>query len=85
MFEMCGVSDQIFWIFFLGNEAKSPEIDNGISQAVRNSDKISMMKNIFGGRLETTLTAENLLLLIEISSTLGRTAAASSNNLVIFL
>ena len=58
MFEMCGVSDQIFWIFFLGNEAKSPEIDNGISQAVRNSDKISMMKSIFGGRLETTLTAE---------------------------
>ena len=55
---MCGVSDQIFWIFFLGNEAKSTEIDNGISQAVRNSDKISMMKNIFGGRLETTLTAE---------------------------
>ena len=57
---MCGVSDQIFWIFFLGNEAKSTEIDNGISQAVRNSDKISMMKNIFGGRLETTLNCREI-------------------------
>lgn len=55
---MCAVSNQIFWLFFLSNEAKSTEIDNGISQAVRNSDKISMTKNIFDGRVETTITAK---------------------------
>ena len=40
------------------NVSKSTEIDIGISQAVRDSSKISMTKNIFEGRVETTLTAE---------------------------
>ena len=44
--------------FFPGNEAKSTETDTGISQAVRDSSKISMTKNIFEGRVETTLTTE---------------------------
>ena len=44
--------------FFPGNEAKPTEIDTGISQAIRDSSKISMTKNIFEGRVETTLTAE---------------------------
>ena len=42
----------IFDIFF--------QIDSGISQAVSDTNKISMTKNIFGdGRIETALTAEN--------------------------
>ena len=45
------VSDHNFWPFFLGNEAKSAEIDYGILEAVRNSDKISMTKNIFDRRV----------------------------------
>ena len=55
----------VFWIliifygyFILGNEVKSTEIDNNISQAVRNFDKISMPKNIFDGRMEMNVTAE---------------------------
>ena len=40
------------------NVSKSTEIDIGISQAVRDSSKISMTKNIFEGRVETTLTTE---------------------------
>ena len=44
--------------FFPDKEAKSTETDTGISQAVRDSSKISMTKNIFEGRVETTLTAE---------------------------
>ena len=51
-------SDQIFWLFFLGNEAKSTKTDNGISQALRNSAKISVTKNIFGGSVEINITAE---------------------------
>ena len=52
----------LIWLFsgtfFPGNEAKSTEIDTGISQAVRDSSKISMTKNIFEERVETTLTDE---------------------------
>ena len=33
-------------------------MDIGVSQAVRDSSKISMTKNLFKGRVETTLTAE---------------------------
>ena len=47
-----------FWLFFLGNEARPNEIDSEISQTVRNLDKISTTKNVFDGRVETTLTAE---------------------------
>ena len=42
----------------MGNEAISTEIDSSISQAVRNSDKILMTKNIFESTVESTLTAE---------------------------
>ena len=45
-------------MFSVGNEAKSTEIDSSISQAVRNSDKISMTKNVFEGAVESTLTVE---------------------------
>ena len=47
-----------FWLFLLGNEARPNEIDSEISQTVRNLDKISMTKNVFDSRVETTLTAE---------------------------
>ena len=47
-----------FWLFLLGNEARPNKIDSEISQTVRNLDKISMTKNVFDGRVETTLTAE---------------------------
>ena len=52
----------LIWLFsgtfFPGNETKSTKIDTGISQAARDSSKISMTKNIFEGRVETTLTVE---------------------------
>ena len=44
--------------FFLGKQSGSAEIDTGISPAVKDSTKISMTKNGFNGRVETTLTAE---------------------------
>ena len=35
------------------------EIDSSISKAVKDSNKISMVKNVFGdGRIETTVTSE---------------------------
>ena len=59
MFELCLVSDLVFvWHFFLEKQSGSAEIDTGISQAVRDSSKISIAKNFFGGRVETTLTTE---------------------------
>ena len=58
MFELSAFSDLVVWLFFLGNEAKSAEVDNGILQAIRNSDRICMAKNIYDGRVETTITAE---------------------------
>ena len=37
----------------------STQIDSGITQAVRDANKISITKNIFGeNRIETTVTAE---------------------------
>ena len=50
--------NQIFSLFFLGKETKSTKTDNGISQALRNSDKISVTKNIFDGSVEINITAE---------------------------
>ena len=35
-------------LFFLGNEAKSTEIDSSILQAARNSDKINDQKHFWG-------------------------------------
>ena len=60
IFTLSGVwySDLFFWVFSLGNEAKSTEIDSSISQAIRNSDKISITKNIFEGTVESTLPVE---------------------------
>ena len=62
-FTLSGVWCLVFWSlfpwpFFLGNEAKSTEIGSSILQAVRNSDKISMPKNIFDSAVESTLTLE---------------------------
>ena len=52
----------LIWLFsgtfFPGNETKSTKIDTGISQAARDSSKISMTKNIFEGRVETTFIAK---------------------------
>ena len=50
-------------IVFLGSSLEnlraSTQIDNGISQAIRNTNKVSMSKNIFSdNRVETTVTAE---------------------------
>ena len=40
-------------------QASSTQIDSGISQSIRDSNKISMSKNIFSdNRVETTITAE---------------------------
>ena len=44
---------------FLENRQASTQIDSGISQVIRDTNKISMLKNIFGdNRVETTVTAE---------------------------
>ena len=48
-----------FFGVFLGNQHAQTQIDSGISRAVRDANKISMTKNIFGdNRIETTVTAE---------------------------
>ena len=50
----------IFLVLLLVNQQKAPtQIDNGISQAIKEVNKISMSKNIFGdNRIKTFLTAE---------------------------
>ena len=50
----------IFSLLFLAMQhARSTEIDSGISQATRDSNKISTTKNIFSGNcVETAITAE---------------------------
>ena len=50
----------IFLVLLLVNQQKAPtQIDNGISQAIKEANKISMSKNIFGdNRIKTFLTAE---------------------------
>lgn len=45
--------------FFLVNEHGSTQFGSGISQSVKDANKVSMTKNIFGNnRIETTRTAE---------------------------
>lgn len=52
-------SDCLFWLFFIGGTNVPTQIDSGISQAVSDTNKISMTKNMFGdGRIETAVTAE---------------------------
>ena len=49
----------IFLGLFLENRQASTQIDSGISQVIRDTNKISMLKNIFcDNRVETTVTAE---------------------------
>ena len=44
---------------FSENRQASTQIDSGISQAIKDANKISMSKNIFGdNRVETTVTAK---------------------------
>ena len=43
---------------FLGKQSGSAEIDIEISLVVKDSTKTSMTKNVFDGRVETTLTTE---------------------------
>ena len=51
-------SDFLGFLSFVKNQVAS-KIDSGISQAVRDANKISMTKNIFkDGRIETAVTAE---------------------------
>ena len=46
-------------LFLTTQQAPSTQIDSGISQAIRDSNKISMSKNIFSdNKVETTITAE---------------------------
>lgn len=46
-------------LFLVIQQASSTQIDSGITQAIRDSNKISMSKNIFSdSRVETTITAE---------------------------
>ena len=48
-----------FGYFFMVGMNAPTQIDGGISQAVRDANKISMIKNIFeDGRVETAVTAE---------------------------
>ena len=84
LFELPAFSDSIIWLFFLGNKAKSTEIDNGISQAIRNSDRISMTKKIFDGRVETTVSAEKVSIGL-IWKMFGRTMGTSISNLATLL
>ena len=49
------------WVCFfhcIGPSASASSIDSGISSAVRDSSKLSMMKILHEGRMETTITAE---------------------------
>ena len=49
----------IFVGLFLGNQQVHTQIDRGISQAVKDTNKISMSKNIFvDNRIEITITVE---------------------------
>ena len=50
----------IFLVLLLVNQQKAPtQIDNGISQAIKEANKISMSKNNFGdNRIKTFVTAE---------------------------
>ena len=50
----------IFLVLVLVNQQQAPtQIENGISQAIKDTNKISMSKNIFGdNRIETFVTAE---------------------------
>ena len=54
------IRSDIFLVLFLGMQhTRSTEIDSGISQTKRDSNKISMKKNIFSdNRVETAITAE---------------------------
>ena len=46
-------------VLFSVNQQAPTQIDSGISQAIRDANKISMSKNIFGdNKVETTVTAE---------------------------
>ena len=52
-------SDHFFGFLSLVNDQVATKINNGIFQVVRDANKISMTKNIFGdGRIETAVTAE---------------------------
>ena len=84
LFELPAFSDSIVWLFFLGNKAKSTEIGNGISQAIRNSDRISMTKKIFDGRVETTVSVEKMSIGL-IWKMFGRTMGTSISNLATLL
>ena len=52
------LSDQIFFSGILGKHSGSGEIDTGISSAVKDSTKLSMTKNVYDRRVETTITAK---------------------------
>ena len=45
-------------LFLAMQHTRSTEIDSGISQAIRDSNKISMTKNICSDGVETAITAE---------------------------
>ena len=52
-------SDIFLVLFLAAQHAPLTEIDSCISQAIRDSNKISMLKNAFSdNRVETTITAE---------------------------
>ena len=74
----------IFSLLFLAMQhARSTEIDSGISQATRDSNKISTTKNIFSGNcVETAITAEKTALR-EIILTYGVTIVILSSSLAI--
>ena len=74
----------IFLVLFLATQqAPSTPIYSGISQAIRDSNKICMSKNIFSdNRAETIVTAEKLVLR-EIPLTHGPTMVILSSSLVI--
>ena len=60
-----GVFLNVWFDIFLGlsleNRQASTQIDNGISQAIIGTNKLSMSKNISGdNRVETTITAEKI-------------------------
>ena len=53
------IRSDIFLGLLLGNVHGTTQIDSGIFQSIRDSNKISMSKTIFSdNRIETTLTAE---------------------------
>ena len=76
-------SDLVFVTFFVAKQSGSAEIDIGTSQAVKDSTKISMTKNVFDGRVELPLPQRKRPVLNEILWMFGKILDFLNSKLVI--